>query len=92
MLSKEEISIRLGVDSASMKSGIDSASSYLSSWRKKQKSEEEAYTDFWNKELKKREDEEVASAVRAATRSNEARRLWRERAEKRDSKSQTEIE
>ena len=86
-LSKEEISIRLGIDAKSVKAGLDSATGYISKWRKRQSAEEREYTSFWKSELDKRDKLEIESAARR----NRARALLREREEKRNAASASGI-
>lgn len=74
----------MGIDAKSVQSGLSSVTGYVKSWQTKRKTDEEAYTSWWARELKQREEMEIASATRAASRSNQARRLWRQRAESRE--------
>lgn len=80
MTTQEEIAIRLGIDSKAVRSGLNTVSTYLKQWQTRKKSDEENYTTWWKAELKKREEAEVSSAVRASSRSNRARQLLRQRA------------
>ena len=87
---REEVQIKMGLDAASVKSGLSSVSNYLNQWIEKRKTSEESYSDWWKQELKKREDDEVSSAVRAAERANRARALRRQRIEERDQRREKE--
>lgn len=82
----EEIQIRLGVDAKSLMSSLDRATGYVKQWKGKVKTAEEEYTSWWSNELKKREEKELDAAIRAATRSNRARALLRQRAAAREAK------
>jgi len=79
-LTKEEVSIRLGVDAKGVTKGLDSTSGYFAKWRKKETAAEREYTNFWAGELDKRDK----LSIEQAARNNRARALWRERGAKRE--------
>lgn len=78
-MTREEITVEMGVGAAGIEHGLGIGNSYVQKWVGQVKGEEEKYTGWWNTELKKREEMEVAASVRAASRSIQARRLLRER-------------
>lgn len=89
---REEILIRMGLDQNEVTKGLKSLTGYLKNWTKRIQTDQEKYTQWWSGELKKREEMEVAASVRAAKRSNEARRLWRERAEAREARQSKPVD
>lgn len=78
-MTKEEVVVAIGTDTSSIEKGLGIGRNYFAKWIGDLKTEEQKYSEWWNSELKKREEMEVASSVRAATRSNLARRLHRQR-------------
>lgn len=76
---REEVVATMGIDNSTVEAGLGITTSYVQKWVGTVKDEEAKYTDWWNTELKKREEMEVTASVRAASRSIQARKLMRER-------------
>jgi hypothetical protein len=76
---QEEVLVKLGVDVNNIDRQLGIGKSKFQGWRRQMKSDEQEYTNWWMGELKKREEAQTASDVRAATRANAARRLIRQR-------------
>jgi hypothetical protein len=89
-MTKEEVLLSLGVDVSTMEGALGTGTSYANKWVENVKQQEQGYTGWWNRELKKREDMEVEASVRAASRSIQARRLLREREAARGAVAQAE--
>jgi hypothetical protein len=82
-MTKEEVVASLGVDSGSVAQDLQTSMSEFQNFLGELKNLEHSQTDWFATELKKREEMEVESSVRAASRANQARRLLREREEAR---------
>jgi len=76
---REEVLVALGIDNSAVERGLGVHRSHFQEYLNFQRSEEGKYSNWWNTELKKREEMEVAASVRAAFRAIQARRLLRER-------------
>jgi len=90
-MTREEVSIAVGADVTTIEQSLGMGRNYFARWGRELKSDGEKYTEWWNAELKKREDAQLASDVRMAQRSNLARRLFRQRAEGAAERAATEI-
>jgi len=87
---REEVLVAMGIDNSAVERGLGVHRSHFQEYLNFQRSEEGKYSNWWNTELKKREDAEVAASVRAASRSIQARRLLREREAAREAAANAE--
>src|SRR5581483_10874719 len=87
---REEVLVAMGIDNSAVERGLGVHRSHFHEHLDWQKTEEAKYSNWWNTELKKREEAEVAASVRAASRSIQARRLLREREAARDRAAKAE--
>jgi hypothetical protein len=76
---REEVVVEMGGDASGIERAIGVGKSSFNSYLDWVKTQEGQYSNWWNSELKKREELEVASSVRAASRAIQARKLLRER-------------
>lgn len=76
---REEVLVALGIDNSAVEQGLGVNRNHFKEYLEYLKTDERKYSDWWNTELKKREEMEIASSVRAASRAIQARRLLRER-------------
>jgi hypothetical protein len=79
MTMREEVLVMMGADASAIERGLGVGRSHFNDYLNYIKTEEGKYSSWWNTELKKREEAEVAASVRAASRSIQARRLLRQR-------------
>lgn len=80
----EEVLLRLGFDASAVKRGT-------MAMMDQQKKAASDYVSFWKKAVSEREQVEIAADVRAASRSNQARAIWRQRQNERMEATRREI-
>src|ERR1700679_3744968 len=76
---RDEAVVSLGIDLSGLERGLGVGRNYMEEFRVKEMSSEAKYSAWWNTELKRRGDAEVAASIEAASRANKARALYRER-------------
>lgn len=91
MTRREDISIQMGVDNSQIDNQLAMTTRKTDAARDRQKRAEMEYTEFWKRELQKRDDAARDADVRAATRANRARQLQRQRETERTTRLNAEL-